>query len=642
MNIVAETSSAEELRAVLGDPDRIRRLSFDELLLASEVGVRAGALDIGIAAMTAATDRPDAESSTYLRLAEFLHREGRSERALTAAKEALFRAPDDEDCRTYVLELLAAAGDYAGAVEFAEPLRTTGRDRRHPLGLKVVSLLIGADRLEDAFAEIQAYNDLGEPDEAGLLMEAEIAFRLGRPHVALANAERAVRIWPGSIPAMRFYANLLFERQEFARAALTLERAREISPDDPTLARMHAAAMLRAGATKGALRVALAAIKLAPSECENWFVAAMMASSLGYAHEACELLGKAIEIAPDRLSLYFDLAHMLVQRGLFDEAIGVLDDAQRVVPSDLAVRDLRLHFLERRKDLRSPVTRAIGPQRALPLSRDTDARRRVPESDGAELFRRIQIQVRVIAALVLRGIRTQAVDSRFGVLSLLVPPAIQIAMIGIVMSFFNQGQPPIGDRLFFFYATGLLPFYLFLHMVEHSLEVFANNTSVLQTPLIKRLDLVIAVALTELSIGAMTVVIVFGAFWIFSYGPHSDNHIQAVAAYLATAVFGFGFGLIFAVLNNLNRVWIHVWTALQRTLYVLSGVFFIPQQMPDWLRGPLIWNPLLQCVEWFRTGFFSLYNPPWIDKAYVLGAGFATVLVGLALESALRHKMKLQ
>jgi capsular polysaccharide transport system permease protein len=109
---------------------------------------------------------------------------------------------------------------------------------------------------------------------------------------------------------------------------------------------------------------------------------------------------------------------------------------------------------------------------------------------------------------------------------------------------------------------------------------------------------------------------------------------------LAVWLFAFGLGLISAVANNLYRPWSYGWLILQRFLYVASGVFYIPQSMPDWIRDALAWNPLLQGIEWFRTGFFRGYDPPWLDKPYLLGVAFATVVVGMMLERTLRRKMK--
>ena len=77
------------------------------------------------------------------------------------------------------------------------------------------------------------------------------------------------------------------------------------------------------------------------------------------------------------------------------------------------------------------------------------------------------------------------------------------------------------------------------------------------------------------------------------------------------------------------------------TLVLRQGLPFVRMGAPT-PREPLSWNPLLQCIEWFRTGFFRDYDPPWLDKTYIFAVAFGTVLVGLILERALRRRMRTQ
>jgi len=212
----------------------------------------------------------------------------------------------------------------------------------------------------------------------------------------------------------------------------------------------------------------------------------------------------------------------------------------------------------------------------------------------------------------------------------------------VVLSLFNHGRPPVGDHLFFFYATGVMPFYLFIHVIDHSQYQFFDNYHLFQIPIITRLDTVLAMALTEFFIGGAVVVVTFSVFSLISYGPISNNYIECVFAMMAIWLFSFGLGLIIAIVTNLYRSFSNVWLITQRFLYITSGVFFVPQNMPEWAREILAWNPVLQSIDWFRSGIFEQYDPPWLDKPYLVGAGFATTVIGLMMEWALRRRMKAQ
>ena len=70
-----------------------------------------------------------------------------------------------------------------------------------------------------------------------------------------------------------------------------------------------------------------------------------------------------------------------------------------------------------------------------------------------------------------------------------------------------------------------------------------------------------------------------------------------------------------------------------------TGIFYVPGMMPDWARDVLAWNPLLHAIDWFRAGFFTTYQPHWLDRGYLVLAAILAVLAGLALERGLRRRL---
>ncbi len=61
--------------------------------------------------------------------------------------------------------------------------------------------------------------------------------------------------------------------------------------------------------------------------------------------------------------------------------------------------------------------------------------------------------------------------------------------------------------------------------------------------------------------------------------------------------------------------------------------------MPGPIRAVLAYNPVLQAIEWFRSGFYAFYEPHWLDRQYVVLWALGALLTGLAAERALRHRM---
>jgi len=61
--------------------------------------------------------------------------------------------------------------------------------------------------------------------------------------------------------------------------------------------------------------------------------------------------------------------------------------------------------------------------------------------------------------------------------------------------------------------------------------------------------------------------------------------------------------------------------------------------MPDWVRQILVWNPVLQAIDWFRSGCFAFYRPHWLDRTYLSGIAIIALLAGFGIERALRRRI---
>ena len=70
-------------------------------------------------------------------------------------------------------------------------------------------------------------------------------------------------------------------------------------------------------------------------------------------------------------------------------------------------------------------------------------------------------QGRVISALLRREALTRYSHTRIGYLWAVLEPIAHLLTLGVLFRIFTQGPPPVGDSLFLFYLTGLIPFLVF-------------------------------------------------------------------------------------------------------------------------------------------------------------------------------------
>ena len=165
------------------------------------------------------------------------------------------------------------------------------------------------------------------------------------------------------------------------------------------------------------------------------------------------------------------------------------------------------------------------------------------------------------------------------------------------------------------------------------------NGSLLQLPLVSTFDVILARALLELATDLLVAVILLAGFGTLGLGTLPTDFAGLSAAVATVWLLGCGFGFVNAVVNAFFRSWDRIWAQLTRLLYFCSGIFYVPGNMPDWIRNILAWNPVLHAVDWFRSSFFLDYEPHWLDRTYLAALAGLVLLAGLGLERGLRRKL---
>ena len=166
-----------------------------------------------------------------------------------------------------------------------------------------------------------------------------------------------------------------------------------------------------------------------------------------------------------------------------------------------------------------------------------------------------------------------------------------------------------------------------------------SNGSLLQLPVVKTFDVILARGLLEFVTDIVVAVMLLAGLVALGIPALPADLWSAAMALITVALLGCGVGFGNAVLQALFRSWDKLWSNATRLLYFFSGIFYVPGMMPDWARDILGWNPLLHAIDWFRAGFFAVYQPHWLDRRYLVVVAAMALLLGLALERGLRHRL---
>ena len=244
-------------------------------------------------------------------------------------------------------------------------------------------------------------------------------------------------------------------------------------------------------------------------------------------------------------------------------------------------------------------------------------------STGRPRFQRL----RVIAALVMRGMGTRNGRSSGGYLWAVLEPLGGILLLSIVFGLMLRA-PPLGNSFILFYATGVVPFRLYGAMANQVSTAINSNRGLLAYPVVNPLDAVFAKFLLTFMTDALVATAIFGGIALFSDADIAFDPARAATAFLLAALMGLGVGTLNCVLFGFFPTWRNVWAVVSRPLFLLSGIFYLFEGVPRSVQGYLWWNPMIHVTGMMRSGFFGSYHADWASPGYVLTVAAALFLVG--------------
>ena len=242
----------------------------------------------------------------------------------------------------------------------------------------------------------------------------------------------------------------------------------------------------------------------------------------------------------------------------------------------------------------------------------------------------LKIQLSVINALIYRELKTRVSNVKFGIFGVFIEPvgvlAVFIILIGALRS---NSSVPMSIALFL--LCGITLYTLFQSIAIRALNAMKANKALFIYKPVKPVDAVIARAIVETGLYSIVFIVILGAIFIFNNRIILDNFPLLVTVFITLSLCATGFGLFFMV-AGFRFQWLSLVVPLFfRPLWFVSGVFFSINQLPQWLRPWLSWNPILQAIELTRSACDSNYilNPTVISLPYLITCAIITLTLGL-------------
>jgi len=260
---------------------------------------------------------------------------------------------------------------------------------------------------------------------------------------------------------------------------------------------------------------------------------------------------------------------------------------------------------------------------------------RISNSEVFDLWEAWKRQRRVMFALMLQSIRARFFGNGLGYLVAVAWPLCHIVILVVTFSLLRRATP-YGSSTSLFLATGVVPFMTFSYLSRMMMFSIIRGRGLLAFPEVRVLDLVLASAALETLAACLVAFVIVVIGWFSGVDVAPISIVDLCYAFAATLLLGLGMGFFNCVIVLAFPPWFTGYTLIIILLWVSSGVFFVPDALPDFARNILAYHPVLQCIEWTRSAYYEGYGDVMLNRPYPIVVGTVALFLGLGLERAVR------
>lgn len=220
-----------------------------------------------------------------------------------------------------------------------------------------------------------------------------------------------------------------------------------------------------------------------------------------------------------------------------------------------------------------------------------------------------QIQKSVVFALLMRELKTRFGGRMVGLVWMIGEPMLNIATLLALRILLRERFAGVMIDIAVYLVIAMLPFFMFRNIWMRSMSAVDSNSGLFSYRQVKPFDAIVARAAMEIVLYTLIYIAFLGVFAWFNFRVFPLRPLEYLGIVVMFVTFGFGLGLLTAVINKFVP---GTDTFLRLTafpLYITSGVLIPIHHFPPLVIQWLLWNPLLHLVEYSRWAYFPTYHP---------------------------------
>jgi capsular polysaccharide transport system permease protein len=191
--------------------------------------------------------------------------------------------------------------------------------------------------------------------------------------------------------------------------------------------------------------------------------------------------------------------------------------------------------------------------------------------------------------------------------------------------------PALGKSFPLFFATGYLAFQFYAAMAGFLNGAIKANRTLLSYPNVAPIDTVAARYILQAGTTSVVSFCVLGVILLTVDQPVYLNWPAIIEAAFAATMLGLGTGIFNNVAALRFPLYEQVFNIINRPMFLISGVFFLPDALPGPIRDIVLLNPLVHVVMLFRKGFYPEYRAEMMNMTYLYSFALSILFMGLLL-----------
>lgn len=239
---------------------------------------------------------------------------------------------------------------------------------------------------------------------------------------------------------------------------------------------------------------------------------------------------------------------------------------------------------------------------------------------------------RTISALMLREVSSRYGRSPGGYAWTILEPVGGVAVLVLILAIgLRIRAPSLGVNFPIFYATGVVALLFYQRITAAVANSILFSKALLAYPGVTFVDTILARFLVQALTGLVVMYLVLGGI-LLMFETRTLLDLPAILLAVAMAgSLGLGIGCLNAYLFPTFPLWQSFWGMLTFPLVLVSGIFYIYEDLPPIGQQILWFNPLIHVTGQMRAGFYPTYSPTYIDPVYVFTIALVPMVLGLML-----------